>query len=79
MTTSSTRALTAITTSTLVLWASSCCSLGSYEELKGKEDLNSHSRGTLNKYRRMLPIFKSIVQPVWPRDGLTVQQIVRNP
>lgn len=51
--------------------------LGRYDELEGKEDLNSHSVATLQQYRRMLEVFNSIIEPGYPTNGLTADQIIQ--
>lgn len=48
--------------------------LGRYDELKDKY-LNSHSSSTLPKYRRMLQVFRPMIDP-YPLDGLSADQII---
>jgi uncharacterized protein YfbU (UPF0304 family) len=49
--------------------------LEKYQERKGGI-LDSHSQIQLHKYRKMLSVFQPIIEPSYPLDGLTADQLI---
>ena len=50
-----------------------------YDELQGRETLNSHSQSTLTRYRSMLNVYRNLTKPNYPSQGLNADQLVRKP